>query len=102
MKAATRRQIRSSAQNPIDLLLHRDEIEQGEAFVIIDEQIDVAVRPGLVTARGAEEVERSHAVRGDLCPVLPQQLDGLTPSHCGPAPTVFMSIIADLGAHSPI
>jgi hypothetical protein len=59
VKATTRRQVRSRPQDLIDLFLDRDEVEQGEALSVVNEQVDVAVRAGLVPPRGAEQVERA-------------------------------------------
>ena len=43
------RVVRSArAQHPVDLLLERDQIEQGEALRVVNEQIDVTVGFGLI------------------------------------------------------
>src|SRR5687767_13014599 len=67
-------------------------VERTEGVAYVDDDVDVAVRAGLVAGDRAEQGERRHAHPFELGPVLPQQPERLVSPHRRTSVTVYGGI----------
>jgi hypothetical protein len=55
-----------AAQDPLEALLHPEEVEQSDRTIELDEQVHVAAGLGVAARNRAEDVERAHSEHCEL------------------------------------
>ena len=74
-------EVHPAPEDAFEVLLQPNEIEETDRPVEVHQEIHIAFERGLITRYRAKERDRSHPLRGEIGPLVPQNCQDCIPFH---------------------